>query len=159
MNERPPLYRRGTGIVLLNAANNVFVGQRLDTAVEAWQMPQGGIEEGEDPTSAALRELSEETGTRHVKILGQSHEPVTYDLPHHLIGQLWDGKYRGQTQIWFLMRFLGQDSDINLKTAHPEFRAWKWMAYDEVVNAIVPFKRELYTRVLSEFRPLLKSGA
>lgn len=159
MNERPSLYRRGTGIVLLNSANKIFVGQRLDTAVEAWQMPQGGIEDGEDPTSAALRELSEEIGTRHVKVLAQSQEPLTYDLPHHLVGRVWDGKYRGQTQIWFLMRFLGRDSEINLKTAHPEFREWKWMPYDEVVNAIVPFKREIYTRVLSEFRPLLESGA
>lgn len=146
-------YRPAAGIMLLNADGLVWVGQRLDTSVDAWQMPQGGLDEGERPRDGALRELEEETGIRPdlVELLAQSRGELTYDLPAELVGKLWRGKWRGQRQSWFLMRFLGRDDDVHIDTAEPEFRAWKWVEPHRVPNLIVPFKRKLYRDVLTEF--------
>jgi putative (di)nucleoside polyphosphate hydrolase len=150
-------YRPCAGIMLLNAQRQVFVGQRLDSQLDAWQMPQGGIDEGEDAEAAAFRELHEETGIApHLaKLIARSAGEHLYDLPEHMLGKIWKGKYRGQRQTWFLMRFLGTDSDINIATAHEEFRAWRWAAPEQLVDLIVPFKRELYANVIAEFAPHL----
>jgi putative (di)nucleoside polyphosphate hydrolase len=150
-------YRPCAGIMLLNAQRQVFVGQRLDSQLDAWQMPQGGIDEGEDAETAAFRELTEETGIApHLaKLIARSAREHLYDLPDHMLGKIWKGKYRGQRQTWFLMHFLGTDSDINIATAHEEFRAWRWAAPEQLVDLIVPFKRELYANVIAEFTPHL----
>ncbi len=150
-------YRPAAGIMLLNAEGKVFVGQRLDSTLEAWQMPQGGIDPGEDAATAALRELEEETGiSRHlVTIVARADKDLDYDLPADLIGKLWKGRYRGQRQTWFLMRFEGTDADVKIETAHPEFRAWKWAEPSELPDMIVPFKRELYQNVLRAFAHLI----
>lgn len=150
-------YRRNVGIVLMNAEGKVFAAQRIDGPPEAWQMPQGGIDKGEKPKEAALRELFEETGVRPelVETLAKTEDWVTYDLPLEIAGQIWGGKYRGQQQKWFLFRFLGQDGDVNIATEHPEFSQWQWMAADEVVGRIVPFKRAVYEQVFKEFRKFL----
>jgi putative (di)nucleoside polyphosphate hydrolase len=144
-------YRPCAGIMLLNHDNKVFVGRRIDQTMEAWQMPQGGIDEGEEVKTAALRELEEEIGTSKVEIIARTPGWLRYDLPDELIGKVWEGKYRGQKQKWYLMRFLGEDTEINLDTHHPEFSAWKWVDIEEVPKMIVPFKRELYFAVLKEF--------
>jgi putative (di)nucleoside polyphosphate hydrolase len=159
MNDLP--YRPGVGIMLVNQNGHVFVGQRLDNVVEAWQMPQGGIDEGEDAEVAALRELEEETGiaARHVEIVARSREPLDYDLPEELVARLWRGRYRGQRQDWFLLRFSGDDGDVNIATAEPEFRAWQWLHPSRLVDVIVPFKRDLYAAVLAEFAPHLEHRA
>jgi putative (di)nucleoside polyphosphate hydrolase len=146
-------YRLGVGMMLLNSQNQVFVAKRLDSSTEAWQMPQGGIDEGEDPTQAALRELEEEIGTSQVLHLAESREWYYYDLPAALISKVWRGKYRGQKQKWFVMRFIGRDSDINLATAHPEFSEWQWVQPLALPDLIVPFKRDLYQQLVDEFRP------
>jgi putative (di)nucleoside polyphosphate hydrolase len=148
-------YRPCAGIMLRNPAGQVFVGQRLDNAVDAWQMPQGGIDPGENPEVAAFRELHEETGiaSHLAEIVARSQTEYLYDLPPSLIGKLWKGKYRGQRQTWFLMDFNGTDADVNIETAHPEFRAWRWAMLQDLERLIVPFKRELYRNVVSEFRP------
>ncbi|MBP8231313.1 RNA pyrophosphohydrolase [Rhizorhabdus sp.] len=150
-------YRPAAAIMLLNAENKVFVAQRIDNLAEAWQMPQGGLDKGEDPQAGALRELEEETGIppHLVEILGKAPEELLYDLPPELMGKIWGGKYRGQAQHWFVARFLGRDEDVNLETAEPEFRAWKWADADSLVDLIVPFKRDLYARVVELFRPYL----
>ena len=150
-------YRPCAGIMLLNGDGLVFVGQRLDSALDAWQMPQGGIDEGEDAQAAAYRELGEETGIApHLAhVIARSAGEHLYDLPPHMIGKMWRGKYRGQRQIWFLMRFLGSDADIDIATHTQEFRAWRWAERDSLVDLIVPFKRELYTNVIAEFAPHL----
>ena len=150
-------YRPAAGIMLLNAEKKVFVGQRIDNTLEAWQMPQGGLDPGEEPQAAALRELEEETGIapRLVEVVARAEEELLYDLPADLLGKLWGGKYRGQRQSWFLMRFLGSDADVDLNTPHPEFRAWKWAEPSELPDMIVPFKRALYTDVLKAFAHLL----
>jgi putative (di)nucleoside polyphosphate hydrolase len=150
-------YRPCAGIMLLNADKQVFVGQRMDNEVDAWQMPQGGIDPGEDAREAALRELHEETGIkRHlVEIIARSAGEHCYDLPPHYKGKFWGGRYDGQRQIWFVMRFLGDDSDVNIKTHHQEFRSWRWTAPETLIELIVPFKKELYANVLSEFAPHL----
>jgi putative (di)nucleoside polyphosphate hydrolase len=150
-------YRPCVGIMLVNMDGQVFVGQRIDNTADAWQMPQGGIDEDEDAKAAALRELGEETGItrKHVEIIAKARDEHFYDLPPELIGQIWGGKYRGQRQIWFLARFLGQDSDINIETPHPEFREWKWTAPETLPDLIVPFKRKLYRDILHEFQSLI----
>ena len=143
-------YRPCVGMMVINRAGLVFVGQRIDTTMEAWQMPQGGIDDGEDLETAALRELEEEIGTRNVKILGQTQDWLTYDLPPELVGKVWKGRYRGQKQIWFAMRFLGADTDINIATGHPEFCAWQWVTTFDLPTMIIPFKRKLYEDVIAE---------
>lgn len=150
-------YRPCAGIMLVNRSGKVFVGQRLDTRTEAWQMPQGGIDEGEDAEIAALRELEEETGIarEYVTILARSSDEHFYDLPEDLIGKLWHGKWRGQRQTWFLMRFTGEDSDVNIETDHQEFRAWQWIDPQELPALIVPFKEKLYRNVVAEFAELI----
>jgi putative (di)nucleoside polyphosphate hydrolase len=150
-------YRPAAGVMLINADNKVFVAQRLDSTLEAWQMPQGGLDPGEDPEAGALRELEEETGVRPdlVEVLARSAGELLYDLPEDLVGKLWKGRYRGQRQVWFLCRFLGRDSDIDIATPEPEFRAWRWVEPDELPDLIVPFKRSLYQNVLAEFAHLI----
>lgn len=142
--------------MLLNEANRVFVGQRIDMRTEAWQMPQGGIDEGEEPRKTALRELKEEIGTDKASILGESKDWLDYDLPDDLIPQVWGGKFRGQRQKWFAMRFEGKDEDINIETDHPEFHTWRWVDPNDVPLLIVPFKQELYRKVLVEFAVFLR---
>lgn len=150
-------YRPAAAIMLLNSEDKVFVAQRLDSALEAWQMPQGGLDPDEDPEAGALRELEEETGIppRLVEILARAPDVLLYDLPPELRGKVWGGKYRGQAQHWFVARFLGADEDIDLETAEPEFRAWKWVDAGELVDLIVPFKRTLYARVVEAFADYL----
>lgn len=147
-------YRLGVGIVLFNDQGLVFAARRIDTDHDAWQMPQGGIDKGEEPKAAALRELEEETGTAKAEIIAETSDWFSYDLPDDLMGKVWKGKYRGQKQKWFALRFTGSDTDINIATEHPEFCDWTWMPLTELVDRIVPFKRELYRAVAAEFVPL-----
>ncbi len=146
-------YRPAAGVMLLNRDGKVWVGQRLDSTLEAWQMPQGGLDPGEDAEAGALRELEEETGIVRdkVEIVARAPEPLLYDLPDELIGKVWKGKWRGQRQTWFLMRFTGVDEDVNLQTPEPEFRAWKWADPRDLPDLIVPFKQGLYRDILRAF--------
>jgi putative (di)nucleoside polyphosphate hydrolase len=146
-------YRPAAGMVVMNRDGKVFVGQRIDSTLEAWQMPQGGIDPGEDAYQAALRELAEETGIAadKVELIARAPEELDYDLPAELVGKLWKGRYRGQRQTWFLFRFTGEDSDVDIATAHQEFRAWRWAAPAELPAMIVPFKKALYEAVLAAF--------
>lgn len=150
-------YRPCVGMMLVNMDGKVFVGQRLDNEVEAWQMPQGGIDKGEEPRDTALRELGEETGivADLVNIIARAREEMFYDLPDDLIGRVWGGKYRGQRQTWFLMRFLGTDADVNIRTEHQEFRDWRWVLPEELPELIVPFKKKLYRDLVQEFQHLI----
>ncbi|MGF1609579.1 MAG: RNA pyrophosphohydrolase [Kiloniellales bacterium] len=151
-------YRRGVGIMLLNRQGQVFAGRRSDTRAQAWQMPQGGIDEGEAPKEAAFRGLEEEVGTRRAEILAESARWYSYDLPPSLVPRVWGGRYRGQTQKWFAMRFVGDDSEIDIATADAEFTAWRWVALPELPGLIVPFKRPLYRDLIAEFGHLAASA-
>lgn len=147
-------YRPCVGVMLINRAKDVFVGQRLDTKYDAWQMPQGGVEKGEDPREAALRELWEETGVDPalVRVLAETENWLPYELPFDLVPKLWKGRFRGQEQKWFLMQFHGRDEDINIETEHPEFSQWRWLPPGDLARNIVPFKRDVYAAVLDAFR-------
>lgn len=149
-------YRPCVGVVLINAEGKIWTGQRIDApaGTAAWQMPQGGIDEGEKPREAAYRELWEETGVTRdlVEFIGKTHGWVTYDLPSELLGKVWKGKYRGQKQKWFLFRYLGRDDQIIIDREHPEFSEWKWIGAEEMIASIVPFKRAVYEEVVKAFR-------
>lgn len=153
-------YRPCAGIMIANPEGRIFVGLRIDTQAEAWQMPQGGIDDGEDAAAAALRELGEETGIapEKVELIAEAPGEYRYDLPAELLGKVWKGKYRGQRMRWFLYRFLGADRDIDIATAHPEFRAWRWADPAEVVALGVPFKRAMYQEVMAALVPHLGRG-
>ncbi len=146
-------YRPAAAVMLLNREGKVWVGQRLDNALDAWQMPQGGLDPGEDALEGAYRELEEETGIKRdkVELIARAEEELLYDLPPDLIGKVWKKNWRGQRQSWFLMRFIGEDSDVDIQTPEPEFRAWKWAEPDELPAMIVPFKKKLYEDVLKAF--------
>jgi putative (di)nucleoside polyphosphate hydrolase len=150
-----PLYRLGVGILLMNADGLVFVARRNDMPGDHWQMPQGGIDRGEAPRSAALRELKEEIGTDRAIILAEARRWLAYDLPPDLASTAWRGRYRGQRQKWFAARFVGTDADIDINTEHPEFAAWRWTEPATLPELIVPFKRQLYLDVIEEFQSLL----
>ena len=150
-------YRPCVGVVLINGDGRIFAGQRIDSEAPAWQMPQGGVDPGEDPRRAALRELEEETGipARRIELIDETPGWLCYDLPEELRVRVWGGRYRGQKQRWFLLRYLGDDTQITLDTAHPEFSDWRWLDAEELLEQIVAFKRDIYARVLAHFRPHL----
>lgn len=147
-------YRPSVGLMILNKKLEVFVGRRLDTKADAWQMPQGGIDPGETPEKAALREMKEEIGTNDAKIVAVTKQWYKYDLPEFLIPKLWNGQYRGQRQKWFLLEFLGKDEDININSAEVEFSDWRWVNLEDLPHMIVSFKKSLYISVIEEFRDI-----
>ena len=149
-------FRIGVGIVVLNNKNQVFVGKRKDNPGNNWQMPQGGIDKGEDFISAMKRELMEETSIKNIKILKELEHLYQYDLPKNLVGIIWKGKFRGQKQKWFITRFLGRDTEINLKTKHPEFIEWKWIEPEKLPEVIVYFKKEIYLSLVKEIKLLIE---
>ena len=146
--------RLGVGIVLLNTENKIFVGKRIDNPVNSWQMPQGGIDENEDLFHAAKRELEEETSVRSVKLIKELNEWLTYDLPENLLGNIWEGKYRGQKQKWFIMKFMGKNEEINIKTKDPEFLDWKWIKPLDLPSVAVKFKVDIYKKLTEELERL-----
>jgi putative (di)nucleoside polyphosphate hydrolase len=152
----PLPYRRGVGLMLFNRQGCVLVARRVETPGDAWQMPQGGIDHGETPRQAAMRELEEEIGTAKAEIIAETPDWLTYELPADLIGKVWKGRYRGQTQKWFALMFTGEDGDIDIATKHPEFSEWRWARFDQLVDLIVPFKRDLYQAVTAEFAPIAR---
>jgi len=147
--------RSGVGIVVLNKENKVFVAKRIDNPKNFWQMPQGGVDEGEDFLKAAYRELEEETSIKNVKLIKELDGTITYELPDRLLGLIWKGKYRGQKQKWFLMRFVGMDNEINIKTKHPEFLEWKWVDLDKITDLVVDFKLHVYKEVKDKVKKIL----
>jgi len=147
--------RSGVGIVVLNKANKVFVAKRIDNAKNFWQMPQGGVDEGEDYLTAAYRELEEETSIKNVELISELDGLITYNLPEHLLGIIWKGKYKGQSQKWFLMRYLGEDNQINIKTKKPEFLEWKWVDLKEITNLVVDFKLHVYQEVQQKVQSVI----
>ena len=156
-NKKQLPLRTGVGIILLNHENNIFVGKRIDNPKSSWQMPQGGVNQNENFLQAAKRELEEETGIKSVKLIKELDGWFKYDLPKYLLGQLWKGKYRGQKQKWFVMKFNGDDNkDINLNIDKAEFCNWKWVNLNELENLIVPFKKEMYKKIIKEFEYKIK---
>ena len=147
--------RKGVGVVLLNSNNQIFVAKRIDNPKDFWQMPQGGIDVGEDPLTAAFRELKEETSIKSVKLIKEINSEITYHLPENLLGIIWKGKYKGQIQKWFVMRFLGNDNEINLKTKHPEFLDWKWIDIEDITTKVVDFKLHVYKKIQNELKNLI----
>jgi putative (di)nucleoside polyphosphate hydrolase len=155
MTEKVLPLRVGVGIVVLNEKNKVFVGKRKDNPVDNWQMPQGGVDKNEDFLSAMKRELQEETSIKSIKILKEFDEWMEYDLPKNLLGIIWKGKFRGQKQKWFVTRFIGNDSEININTEHPEFIEWKWIAMNELPDVIVDFKKDIYKKILIKLKDFI----
>ena len=147
--------RSGVGIVVLNKDNKVFVAKRIDNPENFWQMPQGGVDEGEDFLKAAYRELEEETSIKNVELIKELNGTITYELPDRLLGLIWKGKYRGQKQKWFLMRFVGTDNEIDIKTKHPEFLEWKWVDLDKITDLVVDFKLHVYKEVKDKVKKIL----
>ena len=147
--------RSGVGIVLINKNNQVFVAKRIDNPKSFWQMPQGGVDEGEDFLTAAYRELKEETSVKNVELIKELDGLVTYHLPERLLGIIWKGKYKGQKQKWFLMKYLGEDNDINIKTKKPEFLDWKWVDLEEITKLVVDFKLHVYQEVQKKVKKIL----
>ncbi len=147
--------RSGVGIVVVNKDNKVFVAKRIDNSKDYWQMPQGGVDEGEDFLTAAFRELEEETSIKNVKLIKEIDEMISYELPKNLLGIIWKGKFRGQKQKWFLMRYLGKDEDINIKTKNPEFLDWKWIELDEITNVVVDFKLHVYQLLKEKVKKII----
>ena len=147
--------RIGVGIVVLNKENKVFVARRIDNSGDYWQMPQGGVDKGEDFLIAAYRELSEETSIKSVKLIKELESSITYELPDHLLGIIWKGKYKGQKQKWFLMRFIGEDKEIDVKTKNPEFLDWKWIDLDEITNVVVNFKLHVYKELKEKIKKVI----
>ena len=152
MNSKKLPMRKGVGIIVLNKKNKVFVGKRRDNPGDKWQMPQGGVDEGEDNFTAMQRELIEETGIKNIKIIKEIENVFEYELPENLVGIIWKGKFRGQKQKWFITRFLGRDSEINLNTKYPEFIEWKWLEPIKLPDVIVDFKKNLYLKLLKEIK-------
>jgi putative (di)nucleoside polyphosphate hydrolase len=148
-------FRPGVGMMIIDRENRIFVGKRIDSKANGWQMPQGGIDLGETPSSAALREMKEEIGCNAGYIIAESKNWYSYRVPNYLVPKLWDGQYCGQRQKWFLIRFTGTDNDININTQHPEFQQWKWVNFDELLLDVISFKLKLYKQVVKEFWPLL----
>ena len=148
-------YRSGVGIVVLNKNNKVFVARRIDNPKNFWQMPQGGVDKNEDFLTAAFRELDEETSIKSVELIKELDGFITYNLPDHLLGIIWKGKYKGQTQKWFVMRFIGEDSEININTKHPEFLEWKWVELSEITKLVVNFKLDLYQEVQRKVKKII----
>ena len=155
--ENLPL-RNGVGIIVLNKDNKVFIAKRIDNPKNFWQMPQGGVEKNEDYLAAAFRELNEETSIKNIKLIKELDGLIDYELPHHLLGIIWKGKYRGQIQKWFLMKFLGEDKEINIKTKHPEFLDWKWIELDKITDIVVDFKLKVYEEVKEKVKKILIKG-
>jgi putative (di)nucleoside polyphosphate hydrolase len=147
--------RSGVGIIVLNKKNEVFIAKRIDNQKNFWQMPQGGVEEGEGYLSAAYRELEEETSIKNVDLVKELDGLISYDLPKNLLGIIWKGKYRGQEQKWFVMRFLGQNNEINIKTKHPEFCEWKWINLENITDHVVDFKLHVYEDVKKRVKEIL----
>ena len=147
--------RNGVGIVVLNKENKVFVAKRIDNPKNFWQMPQGGVDDGEDFLKAAFRELKEETSIKNVKLMKEFDETITYELPDHLLGIIWKGKYKGQKQKWFLMRFIGEEKEINIKTKNPEFLDWKWIDIDEMTEVVVDFKLHVYEELKKRIKKFI----
>ena len=147
--------RKGVGVALLNDNNKIFVAKRIDNPNDFWQMPQGGIDIGEKPLDAAFRELKEETSIKSVKLIRELNYETTYHLPDNLLGIIWKGKYKGQTQKWFIMRFLGNNNEIDLKTKHPEFLEWKWIEIENITDKVVDFKLHVYEKIKNELNALI----
>jgi len=148
--------RNGVGIILLNKKNKVFVAKRIDNPKDFWQMPQGGVDEGENFLKAAYRELKEETSIKNIELIKEIDGTLTYELPNHLLGIIWKGKYRGQKQKWFLMRFIGEDKEIDIKTKNPEFLDWKWIDLDQITEVVVNFKLHVYKKLQEKVKNLIK---
>ena len=149
-------YRVGVGIIVLNKENKIFVAKRIDNPKGFWQMPQGGVDEGEDFLSAAFRELEEETSIKNVELITEIDEITTYELPNHLLGKIWKGKFKGQKQKWFLMRHLGSDDEININTSKPEFFEWKWIELNSITKIVVNFKLNVYKILQKKLEKIIK---